>query len=271
MARENTVYLYGQIITVPRIRYLDGTAVSAMFSIKVLRRNANSGTEHKKIYFDCPVIRTKNKLLIEQIAGLTKGDMIITRGLITTREVEKLTICPECGARNVQQGNAVYVTPISIMCVEREVSELAGVQLLKEHNEISNNVIVIGNICKAPEFYEDANKRTYAQYQMAVNRRFHVKEDAQTTDYPWIKTFGRQATNDSRCLVVGSGIYINGALQSRDITRSTTCSCSHTYEWDESVLEIVPYYIGYLSNCNVDTDEVETEELEPREDSIISE
>ena len=72
------------------------------------------------------------------------------------------------------------------------------------------------------------------------------------TDYPWVKTFGMQAYNDSQCLHTGSCVYISGAVQTREIERSCTCAkCNVEYKWKDSAAEIVPYYIGYLANCDV--------------------
>lgn len=252
MARENFVYLYGQVISQPRLRVKDGEAKSAVFSMKVLRRPSNGQELESKVFYDCPVIRTQNAEMIAVIRDIAEGDMVLCRGVLTTREYKKSTICPECGDMNTVYGNIVYVTPILLRIEERNKDIVEGTNLLKQNNEISNNVVLIGNLCRNPEFYQDEKKRTYAQYQLAVNRRYRIKEDPDSvrTDYPWIKTFGLQATNDSRCLEVGSSVYISGALQTREISRKTVCQCNCEYTWDETVAEVVPYYIGYLENCH---------------------
>jgi hypothetical protein len=153
------------------------------------------------------------------------------------------------------------------MCQRGNVDDKTGLALLKERAEISNLVNVIGNLCRDPDYYVDASNRKYAQYQLAVNRRYRIKEDMEEvrTDYPWVKTFGMQAYNDSEGLHTGSCVYISGAIQTREIERSCTCGkCGAEYKWKDSAAEIVPYYIGYLANCTIPevNEEVQTEDGE---------
>ena len=262
MARENYVSLHGQVLSVPRI-YInkDGEATTAMFIIQVIRRTATNKGFSPKIYKDCPVIRTKNKEIIEQLKNIQCYDMVDIKGVITTKPIIKSSNCPNCEQKNSSEGAITFVTPIYICKRESLSNELEGLELLKERNEVSNLVNVIGNLCKQPQFFVDANNKPYASYEIAVNRRYHIKEDDDDakTDYPWIKTYGTQALEDSKCLTVGSSVYISGALQSREVTRKNVCKhCGAEYSWSEEVLEIVPYYIGYLANClvseNTDTD-----------------
>lgn len=254
MARENFVLMHGQVRADPKITIgKEGNLIKAMFMMRVLRRPTTSGEfASKRLQIDCPVIYTRNQEMATQIQELKVGDMIDVRGVITSRECRKSTICPECQHKNVSDGNIVYVTPI-YMRKNEHASDDEGLALLKERAEVSNIVNVIGNLCREPNDYTDANGKKYAQYQLAVNRRIHIKEDADEirTDYPWVKTFGNQAYMDSANLHMGSCVYINGALQTREIERKTICeACGHEYTWKDSAAEIVPYYIGYLANCD---------------------
>lgn len=256
MARENTVFLHGQIQSVPKI-YGDkeGNLIKAMYFIKTLRRPINIGKGMaSKLYLDCPIILTRNQALIKISSTLRVGDMVDIRGVLTTKEVTKTSICPECGGRNSAKGNTVFVTPIYICKREDGLSPEDGLKLLKERSEISNLSMVIGTLCREPQYYMDDKKSSYAQYQLAVNRSYRIPEDAPDikTDYPWVKTFGNQALNDSKALHVDSTVYINGALQTREIERSTQCeSCMAEYTWKDTATEIVPYHIEYLANCEI--------------------
>lgn len=254
MARENFVLMHGQVRGEPRITINNnGEIIKAMFTMRVLRRPTTSQeVVNKKLQIDCPVIYTRNPELARQIQEFKAGDMVDLRGTISSRECRKSTICPECGTKNAKDGNIVYITPI-YMCLRGNADDATGLKLLKERSEISNLVNVIGNLCREPEFYVDKNNRKYAQYQLAVNRRFRIKEDMEDirTDYPWVKTFGMQAYKDSQYLHTGSSVYISGAVQTREIDRTCQCEkCGHEYTWKDSAAEIVPYYIGYLANCD---------------------
>lgn len=257
--RENLVFLHGQVIVKPRIYATDeGELTKATFAVKVLRRPFidAKGQMDSKLYFDCPIILTLSQEIIKKAAELRMNDMVDIRGVLTTREVVKSTICA-CGHKNSNPGNTVYITPIYLCRREQEIPPEEGLRLLKERNEISNLIICIGTLCRDPDFFErddQGKKRRNIQYQLAVNRKYHIREDSSNvrTDYPWVKCFGAQAAQDRDCLHTGSSIYINGALQTREIMRTTTCeSCGAAYEWKDTATEIIPYSVEYLADCNL--------------------
>ena len=255
MARENFVLFHGQVADAPTIHINnDGEPIFAMFPLKVLRRPTNSQGFDSKIYVDMPIIRTRNLQIINLIKNIRQFDMIDIRGVLSSKEVIKKSRCPNCEHINASDGNIVYVTPIYLCRRETGLNEKQGLDYLKERNEVSNLVNIIGTVCQEPQFYTDLNGRNYAQYQIACNRRYHIHEDPDEvkTDYPWIKTFGTQALKDAECLQVSSNVYISGAIQTREITKTVICEeCGCEYEKIQPVAEIVPYYTGYLSNCIV--------------------
>lgn len=260
MARENSVQLHGQVRKNPQIQISNGNLVRAMLSIKVIRRTQKDQNFDTKLYFDCPVLFTKNEDMIKCINTLKVNDMIDVKGVVSTRDVNKTSTCPVCGGKNQTIGTLMYITPLYIKKCDSVKDDTEGIQTLKSRSEISNIVKLIGNLCKEPEYYEDG-KNMYASFPLAVNRRYHIKEDPdeKRTDYPWIKTYGMKACEDSKKLHLGSSVFIDGALQSRQIIRSTVCEhCENLYNWDDTVGEIVPYYIGYLTGCGEldDTEEV---------------
>lgn len=256
MAKENIVMLHGQVQIPPKV-YVnkDKELTKAVFAVKVLRRPLYNGQVlANKLYFDCPIIYTKNAIMIEQSSLLAMHDMVDIRGVLTTQEVLKITICGECGHKNSSKGNTVYVTPLYICRREQEITPERGLELLKERSEVSNLLMVIGTLCRDPELYTDERERASIQYQLAVNRKFRIREDAPETktDYPWVKTHGQQAIKDAESLKTGSVVYISGSLQTRDITRTTVCkNCGAAYTWSDTAMEIVPYSTEYLEGCDL--------------------
>ncbi len=259
------VLLHGQISTVPKIfANNEGELIKGTFSITVLRRPMTGGQIlSDKLFYDCPVILTRNEKMIQMCSQLQQGDMVDIRGALSTREVIKTTICPECSAKNSTNGVITYVTPIYICRRETGLSTDEGIVLLRERNEISNLILIIGTLCREPETYLNEKNKAFAQYQIASNRKYRIREDPpeKKTDYPWIKTNGEQALKDSENLHVGSQIYVNGALQTREVKRISVCSsCSHEYEWNDTATEIVPYSIEYFSDCEKMEGETENEQ-----------
>jgi len=252
MARENYVHLHGMVRTSPKV-YIDGNgkAIKGVVALNVIRRPTKGAGYASKLFFDCPILITKNEEMIEEFRNLHIYDMVDIKGVISTKNMKKSSTCPFCGKKNYVEGTLTYVTPLSVIKVNAVKDENEGFSLLKQRWEVSNELIIIGYLCRDPEYYEDEKHISYAHYPLAVNRRYHIREDAddRKTDYPWVKTYGKQALDDSQRLKKGSMISINGAVQMREIERATICSeCGENYTWNETVSEIVPYYIGYLDD-----------------------
>lgn len=258
MAKENFVLLHGQVYDKPRV-FVDslGEPKKASLAVRVIRRpfvNGEGAVISGKLSIDIPTIITMNPELVRVCAGLCKGDMVDIRGVYTTREVKKKSTCPN-GHENVWAGNFVFITPIYICRREQELSEEEGMKLLRERAEISNLVMIIGTLCRDPVIREtkDGRKTTaVTQYQIASNRRYHIRDghEQERTDYPWIKTINKQAREDQEHLRTNSTVFINGAIQTREIERQVTCDvCGETYTIKESVCEIFPYSVEYLMNC----------------------
>lgn len=259
MAKENFVYLHGQIYDKPRI-YINGNGIAkkAAFAVKVLRRPQAKGegaVTMGKLSIDIPTIMTMDESLIKICQDLHKGDMVDIKGIYTTREVKKTSICPH-GHQMTWAGNCVFITPIYICPRENELSDDNGLLLLKQRAEVSNIVMLIGTLCRDPELreFEGANgrKSKVCQYQVASNRRYHIRDGIhdERTDYPWVKTAGKQAVEDAERLRTGSVVYINGAIQTREIDRTLTCpECGEQFSIKEGVSEIYPYAVEYLQNC----------------------
>lgn len=260
MAKENFVYLQGQVFDRPKI-FVDanGEAKKASFAVKVLRRPTSMGEGSVmtgKLSLDVPVVMTMDRNLIHTCSTLHKGDMVDIRGVYTTREVLKRSICSN-GHDITWAGNFVFITPIYICQREQSLSDMQGMELLRQRSEVSNLVMIIGTLCREPELLEfktNGRKSNVCQYQLASNRRYHIRDgmhEHERTDYPWIKTSGRQALEDAKRLHTGSVVYINGAIQTREIERTIVCpECGASNTIKESVCEIFPYSVEYLMHCD---------------------
>ena len=112
----------------------------------------------------------------------------------------------------------MYVTPIYLCRREPKTKPEEALELLKKRCEVSNMIMVSVRCAGTPEFYQAESASGYVQYQLAVNRKFRIREDPADlkTDYPWVKAYGSQAISDAKCLQTGSVVYINGALQTRE-------------------------------------------------------
>lgn len=254
MARHNYVRLHGQVMSEPNIQLNeDGVPVRAMFYVVVMERpNYNPDGSKTTQRYDCPIVISLNEKIIRQIAELKLYDMVDINGVLCTIRTYKQNFCTECKEKNKVEGQGVYINPIYICKRESEnMTASKGRAILKERAEISNSIDIIGNLCDDPEYFEEPGTISNCSYCVAVNRKIRIKEDSEDvkTDYPWVKTFGAMAKEDSERLQKGSHVFIHGMIRTREPERMFVCQhCGSAYTAKDSVVDIVPYSVEYLSD-----------------------
>ena len=218
----------GEVSKVPVVFFNDEHQNYRMaFVMKTVRRNGRIDYPHVNVYG-----------LTEQEAkdyfkALQIGRFLMVRGMVTTKMVPKKFRCDNCGR------------PV---CLEGKYEALALA-------EFANNLSVIGAVCTDVIGRESGSGVSLTQYQIAINRKYRVKEHDGVikSDYPWVKSFGSQADEDLKHLRKSSQVYIAGALQTREMSRFVICeNCSARLDYMESVAEIVPQDVEYLFNCVFD-------------------
>lgn len=275
MAKENTVYLYGYVPQNPVIRISpEREFLSGKLVLTTIRRSYVTEEMFLKgnIRWDSPCVFSKNAKLIEkQIMDVNAGDLVYIKGTLCTMETPKKFKCPnpECNHVTVKEnGVVVYVDPVFVKKVGHCETKDEAYEILKSMDEISNQVYIMGTLCREPVYYEDENsKKKECQFQIASNRNRHILEDDpdKRTDYPWVKSFGKRAEEYVEALHTGSSIYMNGAIETREITTTIQCeACGLEYERPGVSMEIVPYHVEYMQNCNIPNskDEGDTEDDE---------
>ena len=257
MARHNNVFLLGMVYDDPIIARdkETGEYKKGMFSLAVLRNARDVGDNERDVLrYDLPIIFSANPENIAKIAELKKNDIVEIKGFFTTIDIKKNRICKNCGNTDYDLGTFAVISPAFIDRRETDLTEREALVKLKERIEVSNQVIAIGNLCTDVNYYYDDNaKIKNAKFQMAINRKFylHDKNPSIRTDYPYVSTFGKNASEVRDCLHTGSMILIDGRIQTREYPRTAVCSnpeCQFHYEWSDKTMEIVPYSIEYLQD-----------------------
>ena len=205
----------------------------------------------ENVRYDAPALRTSDPVWCEEISGWKVGDMIEVKGTVTSREIIRTNICPKCGTENKVQGIVTYVHPIFCSKREPNTTQEEGIRLLQYRNEISNNVTEIGMLTADPVYHETKAGSLIAKYQIAVMRRFRIKEDSpdRKADFIWIKSFGKIAEQDRKYLKKGTLIYIDGVLQTTTYDREIVCAeCGEEFTSPETSMEVVPYTVEYLKD-----------------------
>ena len=262
MARLNHVLMMGVIQDDPIIKITkSGEYVSASLTILTARRSYMNEKQNLAgiVRSDLQQIVTKNAYLIEnQIINLEAGDLIITTGTMSTKEVTRKIRCPYCGGVDDHiMGVKVYIDPKCILkirsvaeCDEQEINEL-----LVTYSELSNYSQFFGTLVREPRYAPDYGvAKRELDIQVALNRKRYIVEDGpdKKTDYPYVRMFGQMAETCNKVLHTGSEIYIEGAIETREIEIEKICpSCNEQFFAGNVAVEIVPYSVEFTENVDV--------------------
>lgn len=275
--RENSVWLHGQVYGQPKV-FLnkEKEPVKARFTMRVIRRAKTlNGMPNDDIRLDYIVISTSDLAHIEYCRqNIREGDMVDVCGVYTTHNVTKIFQCPHCETNNVMPGVLSYITPLYLCAREQSLSELDGVALLKERNEISNNIFVIGTLMSDVAYYEDDSQK-YSQYCIEIGRKFWIKTDPADLkkDYPYVKSYGILGKRDKEYLKKYDHVHIRGSLATRSFDRKRICEhCGEEFTFRDSTMEIHSYSVDYLDEKIRDfSDDDENTFLEDLEEENINE
>jgi len=241
MARENLVILVGKVMKIPMVYQNDDGTFELNFPISVLRRNNR---------VDAPDISVEG--VTEDVAKrlymqLQVGKYVLVKGVIVTTMKPLRIKCGECG--NIKEVTTLQTEVVSV----GEPIVLNGDYIPEQFKEVSNIVNIIGRVCNKPINRSTLGNTSITQYQIAVDRKYHLKEKDGKTDFPWVKSFGKQADEDATRLDRNSVVYVNGSFQTRNTNKTVMCDeCARQLSYSETVGEIVSNDVEYLSNYKSD-------------------
>lgn len=265
MARVNDIRLYGMVVQPPTI-YKDKTTdeyVKGFCTLVVIGGYRSTGTKPEK--FNYPRILTRDPAQVAEMAKWKENDIIELKGSLTTKNMTKTKVCESCGEKIKQAGTVVYVHPIFAEIRTTNLTREKAIEILKQNAEISNSAMLMGVLCREPEAYINSrNKNRLTTYQLAVKRKFRIREDPAETDidFPWVKAYGEQGQKDIKSLKKGSVILVDGKLQVRE--REVIAKCPHCgaeNKWKDYSMEVVPYAVEYMRNFK-SQEEIEQNEKE---------
>lgn len=260
--RENNVTIYGMVAAEPIIyktRDEDGKELYRAGRVTVMTARKSRMNQFREmegnIYWDKLLLYSANPYIVEKILQpLELGDLVFALGSLSTKDTFRKYICPKCNEQfKKDQAVIVYVDVEHIKIMERGLKIEEGTKLVEESADISNHILIAGNLCREVEYYDSgAEGGKEAQFQIASNRIRKIEEDGaeKRTDYPYIKAYGTRAEEYRDALHVGSEIFVNGAIQTREYDKGIECpECGHAFVRSHMATEIVPYHIEYVADC----------------------
>ena len=250
MARENTITIVGKMsspVSVALNKVHETYRVA--FNVETLRRNGR--TDYPRINVFGLSEEQARKIYDE----FKIGEFVMIRGMVSTKMAKKVIKCEGCGKEYESDALVTEVIAYSMPV------HLQGEYEAESLKEFANNLHMIGAVCSEIQSRKSPSGVSMTQYQVAVNRKYHVKEKEDKTDFPWIKTFGKQAEEDEKHLKLSSQVYINGAIQTREVNKTIVCDeCESQIKYIENLGEIVPQDVEYLNNCVFDEENKEEKE-----------
>lgn len=265
MATHNYVSLLGQVRKAAIVKQSEfgETAVCAVTVIRGTRDDNEKMVENQQKY-SSPIVMSEDSVIIKEMLSWEELDIVRITCFIATREVEKASLCPNCGAENLRRescvlygsksgGNRIYIYPIFAEKVRSFSEQGESYRYIIERAEISNRVFLLGNLTRDPiQGIMNGSKNIYTRYQIAINRKYCAKgmEDIyERTDYPWIYSYGEKAQRDFKLLKTGSLIYVDGAIQTRKYKETYICgNCGTEYLVPGRTMEILSYDTEYLNS-----------------------
>ena len=246
----NDVRLFGQLVQDPKYYKKKNADLPyrMSLSVKTMSRYLNS-TDRGKLMYDEVVVMSKSPDMIVYAAKeLRSNDIVYIKGMLCTADVTRKVICSNCEETFQENGYTCYVHPIKIVKVVSGLSDEEANIMIQDNAEVSNEVILDGQICSDVHYREE---NQYAFYKLAVKRSFHILEDdaEKRTDYPAINSYHDQARRDSICTHRGTRMNVRGAIRVRDVRRNIVCPyCQHEEELVYKVLEVVASNISYTAD-----------------------
>ena len=265
MPRHNEVHLYG-FVTFTQIQKHKSGASYAVVYVTVARSNRNAGDERQLMKCDSITVMCRDEEIVREMGTWKKLDFVEIQGQVCSKVIKKGSYCEACGERNVFDGAVVYVHPIFAQKRLHFDTQEECMEYLSKNREVSNRLCVMGTLCRDPKKVTPKAGLTVTQYPIAINRKFHIRTDdpQDKTDYPWVKSYGKNAISDRKYLHMGSEVLIDGFLQGRKVNKHAVCAfCRHKYDWADHALELVPYETEYTANYYTE------EEAEERQAALV--
>lgn len=235
----NKVILAGAVITTPEFNMDSERGDVLQVKLQINRKDIGKAESISISIYE-------SELITKGLKEIHAGDYIVIHGrIVTTNYTKTIPIECSCGEIDYKQKKAekteVEVNSFEVM---RNVDPMTAIGI--------NKVFLIGNVCSALNFRPAAGtNKDYIKYKLAVNR-IGVLKDEQTADYPFIVSFGKEASSANKMIGPSSELFIEGALQERIITqkdlyRCPVCNNEEIAKSKSSVREIITSKVVYLN------------------------
>lgn len=283
MASYNECWIEGFLQADPIIMNADDEATKkVLMRLKTIRRNVPSETED--VFEDVLVFYdgSGSRDIMPLLEKLKSMDLVFIKGVIHILSLNRTSQCSHCGTKNIKYGaTQTFIHPIyiekkdSFSNLARVENSRSAEEVLKtNYQEISHQILLMGNVVSQPVLSQTRNGIPCCKYKLGVDRRYYLKtEPDNKADYPWIYSYGEQAERDYRYLIgadkekgeQGTLILAKVFMHNRKSLSKQVCAmCGMEYTYPLTVTDFIPYSIEYLENRRTDESIAAEEELKRR-------
>lgn len=256
MATHNQVIVTGYLKNEP---YIFGEEGNERILIQIRTTHRPTDGYYEKQYEDLLVYYDSDALM-PRLKKLKMYDVIEVKGVFNVMPTDKASVCPNCGHKNIKyNGTATYIYPIDFLKLNAlstsndwDSTSLEGI-ISRHYEEWSNNLFLIGTVINDPEM-TGTQKHPCCRYMLGIDRKYYVKTQSEIkADYPWVYSYGQQATTDYMHLKKGSIVMVDGFIENRNCLPKMVCEkCQKTYEYEDVITSFIPYSVEYLADYITD-------------------
>lgn len=259
MAKSNKVILCGIVKKAPIIND-EGDYGSFIMKTTIGPRYDGEKSKYKYVY---NIIMSRDPAIITKMSELTAFDLVYIKGVMVAKNVTKTHNCKACHQEIEENGQVIYVEPIFLERMDSPGEENAQ-KVLNSHEEISNEVMLVGNACTEPhKLPSKKSSKESLKYHLAVKRTYRLKNSTEDekTDYLIVHSSGENAKMDYENIHKGTRVIIDGYIQAYD--KEVPCKCPHCgvdHNWTDHRMEVIPYETEYIFRTEKSENEEDKEE-----------
>lgn len=245
MAQTNQLILCGIQQRDTRVS-TSGDYASIILKTIVGARYDGDESRYKYIYV---LVISRDTEIIKEMATSGENDLILVKGVVVSREVQKISACPACATENIKPGNVTYCEPIHFEVLKKGIDAEDINSTLLAHREISNIARIVGNACTDIREFTDKKNRKSVKYCIAVPRTYRIKNSSESerTDFVTAHSYGDNATDDATYVKKRDKVLIDGYLQHFIKKVSIDCACcGRKYEFEDGRMEVIPFETEYF-------------------------
>lgn len=237
----------------------DGNITSARMVLYTIRRTfATSSLDirYNPVY-DTPVIYSEDPEFIRKhMVPLRHKDLVFIYGHIEARRMKSVFRCPDCNELHREPVSSyLYISPECVcpFFEDRDLTLDEKMQMIRSCSKFSHQVYIEGTLVQSPKesdfiHYGPESDRRSDIFSFKIDSAALYQTDPNKPALPTIKVYGNRAYDTKQRVTLGSSVYINAGIQSRE-RPPIRCKCGRTLCNETAEITMFAYNIDPQKDC----------------------